>query len=194
MKKLLVFFLAIFLSCGSSNSVAKNEKSSENTTSFSLGPHREPPTAVYQKDMLLGEFQREELEEEPFSRWFESGYSDYDPKDEAMQTIKENISDYEITLVMGTWCVDSKRETPKFFKILDEADYDTEQLTAIAVDTNKDVPGNIEKDLDARRVPTIIFYKNGKEVNRFVEYPQESIEEDIAKIVSGEDYSHSYAQ
>ncbi|MDT0684913.1 thioredoxin family protein [Autumnicola psychrophila] len=194
MNKFLGVIIVIFFSCGSSHSVAKNEKSSENTPSFSLGPHREPPTGVYQKDMLLGEFQREELEKEPFLSWFESGYSDYDPKEKAMQIIKENISDYEITLVMVTWCRDSKRETPKFFKILDMANYNVEKLTTIAVDTNKKNPGNIQEGLNVEMVPTIIFYKDGKEVNRFVEYPQESIEEDIAKIVSGEEYNHPYAQ
>ncbi|MDT0691053.1 thioredoxin family protein [Salegentibacter sp. F188] len=194
MNKLLLLFLGVLLSCGSNGKFSKTETASETAGTFSAQVHRHPPTAVYQKDMLLGEFQREELKEEPFSRWFEAGYSDFDPNDEAMQTIKENISDYEITLVMGTWCVDSKRETPKFFKILDEANYDTEKLTSIAVDTNKSTPGDIQEELNVEMVPTIIFYKDGKEVNRFVEYPQESIEEDIAKIVSGEEYSHPYAQ
>ena len=40
-----------------------------------------------------------------------------------------------------------------------------------------------------------IFYKDGEEVNRFVEYSQgESIEEAIAKIVSGKEYKNSYAE
>ena len=34
--------------------------------------------------------------------------------------------------------------------------------------------------------------KKGKEIGRFVEYPRESVEEDILKIVSGEAYKHSY--
>ena len=53
----------------------------------------------------------------------------------------------------------------------------------------------IEEELDLDRVPTIIFYKNGEEVNRFVEYArEESIEEDLAKIVSGKPYKNSYAE
>ena len=51
-----------------------------------------------------------------------------------------------------------------------------------------------EEKMNLNRVPTIIFYKNGKEVNRFVEFAQESLEEDIAKIVSGKDYKNSYAE
>ena len=185
MNKLLIVFLAVLSSCGSNGTVSENAEASETITS---------PTSAVQKDMLLGEFERQELEQEPFSRWFDAVYSDYNPKEEAIQTIKENISDYEITLVMGTWCGDSRRETPKFFKILDKVNYDTEKLTAIAVDRKKNAPGDIAEGLDVKRVPTIIFYKNGKEINRFVEYPQESLEEDIAKIVSGKEYKHSYAQ
>ena len=147
-----------------------------------------------QKDMLLGEFQKKDLQQKPFSEWFAPRYENFSPESEAMQTIKGNIQDYDITVLMGTWCGDSKREVPKLLKILDQADYNYENLELVAVDYNKTTPSKIEEELDVHRVPTIIFYKDGKEVNRFVEYSQgESIEEDMAKILSGKTYKNSYA-
>ncbi len=152
-------------------------------------------TRKIQSNMLLGEFHKEDLMQEPYSSWFTSSYENYEPNKQALKTIKKNISDYDIKLFMGTWCHDSKRETPRLLKILDEAGFDYNNLTMYAVDYRKHTPEKNEEGLNIHRVPTVIFYKDGKEVNRFVEYAQgESIEEDIAKIVGGQDYSNSYAE
>ncbi|TRO64027.1 thioredoxin family protein [Christiangramia sabulilitoris] len=184
MNKFLIFFVAIALSCG--NNVNKSKDLSENK--------KDLKTETVQKDMLLGDFSKEELQQKPFSNWFQPAYEDFSPNSEAMATIRENIDDYEIKVLMGTWCGDSKREVPKFLKLLDEANYDYQKLELVAVDRNKTTPNKVEEELEVHRVPTIIFYKDGKEVNRFVEYPQgQSIEEDIAKIVSGKEYKNSYA-
>lgn len=184
MNKILILLAVITLSCGNTVSKAQKEKA-DNAKMEDTSP---------QKDMLLGEFQKEELQQKPFSKWFEPRYSEFEPQSEAMSTIKKNIKDYDIKVLMGTWCGDSKREVPKLLKILDEADYNYENLEMVAVDYNKTTPSKIEEELNVHRVPTIIFYKDGKEVNRFVEYSQEeSIEEDLAKIVSGKSYKNSYA-
>ena len=185
MKKFLILFAVIAISCA--NTVSNNSKNQEKAVA-------ETEDSEIQKDMLLGEFQKKDLQQKPFSKWFEPRYKNFSPQSEAMETIKENIRDYDIKVLMGTWCGDSKREVPKLLKILDEADYDYDQLEMVAVDYNKTSPSKIEEELDVHRVPTIIFYKDGKEVNRFVEYAQEeSIEEDLAKIVSGKAYKNSYA-
>jgi hypothetical protein len=46
--------------------------------------------------------------------------------------------------------------------------------------------------LNIFKVPTFIFYKDGKEIGRYVEYARVSLEKDILKIVSGLPYKHSY--
>lgn len=191
MKKIIILLAAMTLSCGNKMSDSSKDMAAKEKTE--TAPEAEAtPT---QKDMLLGNFQKNELQQAPFASWFTPRYEQYTPNTEAMNTITENINDYEIKLFMGTWCGDSKRETPKFLKILDEAGYNYDNLELVAVDYSKTTPAKIEDGLDIKRVPTIIFYKNGEEVNRFVEYSQgESIEEDIAKIVSGEAYKNSYAE
>ena len=40
--------------------------------------------------------------------------------------------------------------------------------------------------------PTIIFNLDNIEVNRIVEFPMESLESDILKILNDEDYKHVY--
>ncbi|WP_010228007.1 thioredoxin family protein [Gillisia marina] len=199
--KISLYLLAFtFLaSCGNTNKTTSTSSTTTSTTT-STSTISSSEMAVetktksnMQEGMLVGEFDKADLEQEAFSKWFNEGYNEFNPSAEAMATIKKNINDYEIVAFMGTWCPDSRRETPKVYKILDEAGYNMSKLTFYGVNRQKTTTDNIEKEFDLNRVPTVIFLKDGKEVNRFVEYPRESIEEDFAKIVSGEDYMNSYA-
>ncbi len=185
MTKYLIVLAVIALSLGNSK---------YKMISTSPAQAHQTKTTIVQKGMLLGEFEKEDLQQTPFSRWFQPQYDNYTPDSESMEIIKKNIGDYEIKLFMGTWCGDSRRETPKFLKILDEAGYDYDHLEMYAVDRSKTTPTKAEVDLNIHRVPTMIFYKDGKEVNRFVEYPQGlSLEEDMARILSDKEYKNSYA-
>ncbi|MBT8295874.1 MAG: thioredoxin family protein [Gramella sp.] len=184
MSKILILIAAITLSCG--NTLTKTTP----TEDIKSAKAEED----LQKNMLIGEFKKEDLQQKPFESWFAAEYESYSPQPDAMETIRENIADYEIKVLMGTWCGDSKREVPRLIKLLDEANYDYNKIEMVGVDRNKTTPSKIEEELDVHHVPTIIFYQDGKEVNRFVEYAQgENLEEDIAKIISGAEYKNSYA-
>ena len=93
---------------------------------------------------------------------------------------------------MGTWCGDSKRETPRFYKILELADFEMKDFELVTVNRSKKTPDNLQAGLNIFKVPTFIFYKDGKEIGRYVEYARVSLEKDILKIVSGLPYKHSY--
>ena len=56
----------------------------------------------------------------------------------------------------------------------------------------KQSPNPEAKGLNIHRVPTFIFYKDAKEIGRFVERVRESLEKDMLKIVSGQEYKHFY--
>ena len=150
------------------------------------------PGEAEQSGILTGKITEQDLLKAPYVAWFDPMYKSYTPDADQLEVIKSNIGDYKIRAVMGTWCADSKREIPKFFKILELSNYNLDNFDLEGVTREKVLPDGEETELDVHRVPTIIFYKDGKEVGRFVEYPQESFEEDIAKIVSGEKYRHSY--
>ena len=93
---------------------------------------------------------------------------------------------------MGSWCGDSKRETPRFYKLLDETGFNQNDFELITVDRSKKTPDNLQEGVDIIRVPTFIFYKDGEEIGRYVEYPRETLEKDILKIITGQPYKHSY--
>ena len=93
---------------------------------------------------------------------------------------------------MGTWCEDSQREIPHFFKLLLALEFDQKHVEMYAMSEEKTTPENYENGWEIYNVPTIIFFKNGNEINRFVEFPVNSLESDITKIIKGESYTHSY--
>ncbi|MFO7719679.1 MAG: thioredoxin family protein [Gillisia sp.] len=187
---LYLLILTIILSCGNKSDTSKIEETQPEEVLIQA--EIEDEEEYDDQPILIGKFTKEDLQQAPYARWFNTRYTNFNPSDEAMETIKNNISEYEIMAFMGTWCADSRREIPKLFKMLDEAGYDLSKLTIVGVDMNKVTPEKLEADWNIDWVPTLIFMKDGKEVNRFVEYPRTSIEEDIANIVSGKEYNHSY--
>lgn len=138
---------------------------------------------------LLGEINKSGLEGKNYASWFTKNLEDYKPNITVINSIKQDLKDYNILVFMGTWCGDSKREVPRFYKILEASDFPMAQLKIVALSKQanmyKQSPQHEEAGLNIHRVPTFIFYKNGKEINRIVEEPVNSIEEDIASIIKG---------
>ncbi|MCF6239745.1 MAG: thioredoxin family protein [Bacteroidales bacterium] len=136
-------------------------------------------------NVLIGYVNREGLKMEPFHEWFTPGYKHYQVNDSILKLIdkgdfRKNI---KITIVLGTWCSDSRREVPRFYKILDHLEYNTKDLTVICVDTDKKAQGTNVDELNITRVPLFIFYRANKELGRIIESPKKSLEADMLEIV-----------
>ncbi|OUS00514.1 hypothetical protein A9Q86_11140 [Flavobacteriales bacterium 33_180_T64] len=153
-------------------------------------------TADGDSPFLLGKIDKSGLTGENYNSWFSKNYSDYNVNKTVIEAISIKLKDYQIKFFMGTWCGDSKMEVPRFYKILEACDFPKKQLTAIAVSRKpfmyKKSPHHEEAGLNIHRVPTFIFYKDGKEVNRIVEHPVETFEKDILKIITTNDYESNY--
>ena len=145
---------------------------------------------------LLGKINKSALLKTPYSDWFGKNYTEYQPSEAQTTQLSDQLSEYTISIFLGTWCGDSKREVPRFYKILDVAGFPLDRVTTVGVnnarDTYKQSPGGEEEGLNIHRVPTFIFYKNGKEMNRIVEFPVETLEQDMLKILQNRDYTPSY--
>ncbi len=134
--------------------------------------------------LLIGFCTREVFEDPLYSKWFVEEYDFYTPVFENQELLQTLLREIDITIVMGTWCSDSKMQVPAFYKILDELKYDTDELTLINVDRKKQSPGNLTHDLDIELIPTFIFYKDKEELGRIVEIPNATLEKDIFRIIS----------
>jgi thiol-disulfide isomerase/thioredoxin len=87
-------------------------------------------------------------------------------------------------MIVATWCPDSKREVPRFFKIYDQAGLGTGSLTMVAVDRSKKDAEGLTVKHEILRVPTFVFFRAGKEIGRVTERAVTTLENDIALIVA----------
>lgn len=152
----------------------------------------EPNAVLDEEGNLVGIANKDYFLVEPFNDWFDYNYEDYAVNDETINSLKPLLENITVKAFMGTWCSDSQEQVPVFYKVFDAAEFDYDNMVLITVNEDKKTPDNLQEGLDIERVPTFIFYKNGIEIGRFVEYPRESVEADMLQIVSGQPYKHSY--
>jgi len=134
-------------------------------------------------EILVGEFVRNALQKGDFGNHFFNEYRSYSPETDVLDYLKNKIYNYNITIVLATWCHDSEEQVPRFFKILDNLDYNTNHIKIISVDKTKSA-GKIDiTGLYIERVPTFIFYENNIENGRIIETPDSTLEKDIYNIL-----------
>ena len=111
-------------------------------------------------------------------------YINYQPDFEVLGSLEGKLEDVNIKIVFRSTCSDSREQLPRFFKILNELNYNVNSITLIGVNREKQGLSNEAEGLEIEFVPSIIFYKDGNEIGRIVETPVESIEKDLLKILS----------
>lgn len=160
-------------------------------------PEYEEVTMPNGSAFLLGEITTSNLETGPYKDWYQNNYENYTVDKNLVKLFKKKLKRHEVLLFLGTWCGDSKREVPRMLKILEAANFPKEQLKIIALDRRRDnykkgLRGE-EKGWNIKRVPTLILVKNGVEVNRIVERPIDTLEEDMLAILTNSEYTPNYA-
>lgn len=154
--------------------------------------------AVGQKiTRLLGVCTTKDLEQEPYAAWYKTNYENYTPTTDIVAQLKKaGPEKFTLKIIFGSWCGDSKRELPKMMKVLDVAGFPQKNIQLIGVYDSMEVykqgPNREEKGLHIYRVPTFIVYQKNKEIGRIVEYPVESLERDLLKIINGQPYAYNY--
>jgi len=182
-KTLLVLLVSTLLyACGNEK---KQETDSQTETEISSEEEDLP--------ILLGKQEITTIKSAPYSSWFMENYK-YSPNQKVLGSLKQALEGKEMTIFMGTWCEDSQRQVPALMNILDAIKYDNSNITLITMSEDKDTPEGLEEGFDIQYVPTIILFDGENEMGRIVEYPVESLEADLLKIATGEEYKHSYSE
>ncbi len=147
----------------------------------------EKPVVNYsdQSSWILGYFNADRLTGSIHSAWYMKGKDDYQPNSESLNKLLD-ISKEQLTIkiVLGTWCPDSRREVPRFMRVMDIWQFPYAKITFIGVDNAKLSPVGEYEKLDIQRVPTFIIYKNNVEAGRIIEVPVTSLEQDIVNILT----------
>lgn len=154
-------------------------------------------TAVEKPTIIYGICTKSSLMVEPFGKWYITNYDSYQPNVETIINLKKLSSDnITIKIFFGSWCSDSKREVPRFLKLLSSISFPENKIQLIGVGTGdslvKQSPRHDEAGLGIFRVPVFIIYKNGVEMNRINEFPVFTLEKDLMSILKNQPYTPNY--
>ncbi len=165
-KNNLLFCLILLIGTGCTNN------------STSKQPETQQSTEEEEK-ILLGTIAPQDLHAPGYQEWFDPTYKAYQPDEKMMAQIGSGMENLNIKIFMGTWCSDSQREIPAFYRLLDDLKYDVSKVYMVGVDRTKELPEKELEGYDIEYVPTIIFYRGDKEIGRVIETPQTTLEQDI---------------
>ena len=111
---ILIILLITVFSCNSS--ISSNKNSSE--------------TELDYVD-IIGFFDRKELTKDPHKTWFNKNYKEYKFDKKTIDKLKPLFKDVEIKIFIGTWCSDSRKELPVFFKLMDKLKINNNKIEMI---------------------------------------------------------------
>ncbi|HOE04762.1 MAG TPA: thioredoxin family protein [Bacteroidales bacterium] len=133
---------------------------------------------------MLGEVKKADFDNELCSSWFYEEYENYHPNPEIIAKLKNSLPPSGI-IFLATWCSDSRREVPRFFKIVDMAKWCPDNFTLYCLDREKKLEGVDVASYNIEYVPTFIMVSvsTGEEQGRIIETPNESLEGDLLKIL-----------
>ncbi len=134
---------------------------------------------------LLGYFNPDSFLEEPYAEWYNKEFDGYELNTEPfIQLTMLPVDKLSMKVVMGTWCPDSRRNVPRFMKIIESWGFPTDKIVFIGVDSYKVAPVDEYDGLDIERVPTFIIYYDNVEAGRIIENPSTSLEKDMLDIIN----------
>ena len=101
------------------------------------------------KEKLIGICNKEAFTQASFKEWYDKNHDAYLVNEKVVSKLKDSLNNYTIKAFFGSWCGDSKLELPRFYKILEAANFPENQLEVIAVDRTeeayKQAPNHEEK-------------------------------------------------
>lgn len=138
-----------------------------------------------QEEILIGSCTPEGLKQSSlFKRHYNASTEEYGAFLDTLSGFSNSLEGVEIKAFFGSWCPDSQWNLPCFIEMLEDLNFSMDNLKIYAVDGKKLIPNVDVSGYGIDYVPTFIIYKDGVEIGRIVENPNESLEVDFYKIVS----------
>jgi hypothetical protein len=133
--------------------------------------------------VFKGQFTFEDLRKEPSFSWFSTGVANYKPDSADIKELKKHLPNYNLVVLLGTWCDDSQLLIPRLYRALTGSGFPMDKYAIYGVDRAKEAKYVEHKLYRLEKVPTIIVYKGHTEVGRIVETAKKSIEKDLLGII-----------
>ncbi|MFP4555845.1 MAG: thioredoxin family protein [Bacteroidales bacterium] len=155
------------------------------TTLLSCTP--ENNRIIYDKqanqEILYGYATREVFKKPLFNQWYSNEYDSYPIDSALLDSQKLKTDETSVKMIIGTWCGDTRREAPRFIKIIEYLDIPVNRVEIIGVNRKKLCP---EAGIDSgyvKYVPTFIIYRQSEEIGRIIERPNQTLEKDLLEIL-----------
>ncbi|MBY5993212.1 thioredoxin family protein [Ferrimonas balearica] len=133
--------------------------------------------------ILTGYLGFDELRQQP---GYEANFDAYQADAALVAKLAAIDTPTELVVIVGTWCPDCHRETPRLAKILAEANNPNLSVKYIGIDRSRTDPEGLAAQYDFQRIPTIMVRRDGEELGRIVESPEVTLEQDLATILGAE--------
>jgi thiol-disulfide isomerase/thioredoxin len=135
-------------------------------------------TACHKKQYLTGYFTYDEFRQK--AKWETFVDEKYKPNEKYVDSLATiHLTDsLRVRLFLGTYCHDSKKWVPRFYKVKDKLPVSDVEI--VSVDTTKKDERGYWKEVKLEKIPTFVFYDaSGKEVGRIVEKPKGGLEKQL---------------
>ncbi|MGA7161507.1 MAG: thioredoxin family protein [Bacteroidota bacterium] len=162
-----VFFAAVMLTiagCGSGDSYQ-----------ILVEPHGQK--------ILIGRISPSLLDSDSSFQWYRQNYASFTPDSASIVFLSSAARNIHFIVFGGTWCGDTKRDLPKFFKTMSLAHIPEANIELYGVDRLKKSSDGLAEKYHLTNVPTFIVLTDGKEIGRIVEEPTVGIEFDLVQLL-----------
>ena len=116
------------------------------------------------------------------SIWYKENYNAALVKAKQLKIINKKSGDVTVEVYFGTWCSDSRYWVPAFIGLMDKTDL-AKKIDLIALSRSKKTKETARLKEIIDKVPTFVFWRDGKEIGRIVETPEVTLVNDIIWIL-----------
>jgi len=134
-------------------------------------------------EIMIGYCNLAGMTDTAFNSAFITEYSAYAPDKEIINQLTSLLDGITVTIILGTWCSDSREQVPRFMKLFDALEHAFPDPVIICVDRDKKAGDVSLEGMNILKVPTFIVYYNGRELGRIIETPKITMEKDFLDIL-----------
>lgn len=130
--------------------------------------------------ILIGRVMRNDFSD---SSWYRENYGLYNPTEKLIRQIDSLSNMDSVVVYFGSWCSDSQMWVPMFLHIVDKTTLKN-HVSLVALPRSRGWRKQLTGGLDIDRVPTFVFYRDGKEIGRIEEEPKGDLGANVVRILN----------
>jgi hypothetical protein len=133
--------------------------------------------------VLVGKISEKVLANDSAFMWFFTGVNRYRPDSAWIKYISFYRDSFDVVAFVGTWCPDSKRMLPEFYRVMMASSYPMNHIQLYGLDRHLKGEGGAEETYHVDKVPSFILLHDGKEIGRITDHVNRSMEADMVSIL-----------